>query len=39
MLPFVAECDVDWEEMEKQVPPGTPKPPAEVLAPRSLVFS
>jgi len=34
----IAERAVDWEEMKKQVPPGTPKPPADVLAPGSLVF-
>ena len=34
----IAERAVDWEEVKKQVPPGTPKPPAEVLAPGSLVF-
>jgi len=34
----VAERPIDWEEMKKQVPPGTPKPPEEVLAPGSLVF-
>ena len=34
----LAERPVDWEEMKKQVPPGTPKPPDEVLAPGSLVF-
>ena len=34
----VAERSVDWEEMKKQVPPGTPKPPDEVLQPGSLVF-
>ena len=34
----VAERPVDWEEMKKQVPPNTPKPPDEVLAPGSLVF-
>ena len=34
----VAERPVDWEELKKQVPPGTPKPPDEVLAPGSLVF-
>ena len=28
-----AERPVDWEEMKKQVPPDTPKPPDEVLAP------
>ena len=34
----VAERAVDWEELKKQVPPGTPKPPDEMLAPGSLVF-
>jgi formylglycine-generating enzyme required for sulfatase activity len=34
----VAERPVDWEELKKQVPPGTPKPPAETLDPGSLVF-
>ncbi len=34
----IAERPVDWEELKKQVPPGTPKPPDEVLAPGSLVF-
>jgi formylglycine-generating enzyme required for sulfatase activity len=34
----VAERPVDWEELKKQMPPGTPKPPGEVLAPGSLVF-
>jgi len=34
----VAERPVDWEEVKKQVPPGTPKPPPEVLQPGSLVF-
>lgn len=34
----VAERPVDWEEMKKQVPPGTPKPPDDVLQPGSLVF-
>jgi len=34
----IAERPVDWEEMKTQVPPGTPKPPADVLAPGSLVF-
>lgn len=35
----VAERPVDWEAMKLQVPPGTPKPPAEMLAPGSLVFT
>ena len=34
----VAERPVDWEELKKQAPPGTPKPPEEVLEPGSLVF-
>lgn len=33
-----AERPVDWEEIKKQVPPGTPKPPDSVLQPGSLVF-
>ncbi|MCA9298620.1 MAG: formylglycine-generating enzyme family protein, partial [Phycisphaerales bacterium] len=35
----VAERPVDWEELKKQVPPGTPKPPDEILVPGSLVFT
>lgn len=34
----VAERPVDWEELKKQVLPGTPKPPAELLQPGSMVF-
>lgn len=34
-----AERPVDWDEMKKQLPPGTPKPSAEMLQPGSLVFS
>ena len=34
----VAERPIEWEEMKKQLPPGTPKPPDEVLVPGSLVF-
>ncbi len=34
----VAERPVDWEELKKQAPPGTPKPPEEALQPGSLVF-
>ena len=33
-----AEKPVDWEELKKQVPPGTPKPDDGVLAPGALVF-
>ena len=34
-----AETEPDWEEMKKQRAPGTPKPPADVLVPGSMVFS
>ena len=34
-----AERAVDWEEIKKQVPPGTPKPPDDALLPGSLVFT
>ena len=34
----VAERPVDWEELKKQVPPGTPKPEAALLQPGSMVF-
>jgi sulfatase modifying factor 1 len=34
----VAERKVDWEELKKQVAPGTSKPPDEELEPGSLVF-
>jgi sulfatase modifying factor 1 len=34
-----AERKPVWEEMKKQLPPGTPKPPDNVLVPGSLVFS
>ncbi len=35
----VAERPVDWEEIKKQVPPGTPKPDDAMLQPGSLVFT
>jgi len=35
----IAERKVDWVEMEKQLPPGTPKPVDSLLQPGSLVFS
>lgn len=34
----VAERGIDWEEMKKQVPTGTPKPHDSILQPGSLVF-
>ena len=33
-----AEKPVNWEELKKQVPPNTPKPPEEMMGPGSLVF-
>ena len=35
----VAERTPKWEDLKKQVPPGTPKPPDEMLVPASLVFT
>lgn len=35
----VAERPVDWEQLKKQLPAGTPKPPDENLLPSSLVFN
>jgi formylglycine-generating enzyme required for sulfatase activity len=35
----IAERPVDWEELKKQVPEGTPKPADEMLQPGSLVFT
>jgi formylglycine-generating enzyme required for sulfatase activity len=34
-----AERDVDWEELKKQLPPGTRKPADSLLVAASLVFS
>ncbi len=34
----VAELDVDWEELKKQVPEGTPKPSDAMLKAGALVF-
>jgi formylglycine-generating enzyme len=34
----IAERTPDWEELKKQLPPGTPKPDASILVPASLVF-
>lgn len=33
-----AEKKPEWKELKKQLPPGTPEPPASSLAPGSLVF-
>lgn len=35
----VAERPVSWDELSRQLPPGTPKPPDERLRPGSLVFT
>lgn len=35
----IAERVPDWEQLKQQLPPGTPKPPPEVLVPGSLVFT
>ena len=34
-----AERKPDWEELKKELPPGTPKPDDSVLVPGSLVFT
>jgi len=35
----VAERKPDWEELRKQLPPGTPKPEESALVPGSMVFT
>jgi formylglycine-generating enzyme required for sulfatase activity len=35
----LAEKKPDWEDLKKQLPPGTPKPDDSLLQPGSLVFS
>jgi len=35
----IAEQDIDWEEMSKDLPPNVPKPPDSLLAAGSLVFT
>lgn len=35
----LAEKDIDWEEMKKDLPPGTPKPADSLLLAGSLVFN
>lgn len=34
-----AEQELKWEELKKQLPPGTPRPPDEMLLASSLVFT
>jgi len=35
----VAERPINWEELKKELPPGTPKPVDSVLQPGSLIFN
>jgi len=35
----VAERAINWEDMQKELPPGTPKPPDSILQPGSLLFN
>ncbi len=35
----IAERPIDWEQLKKQLPSGTPKPNHEVLLPGALVFT
>ena len=35
----VAERPIDWEEMKKELPEGTPKPADSILQPGSLIFN
>lgn len=35
----VAERPDDWEELQRHLPPGTPKPPEDVFLPGSLAFT
>ena len=34
-----ADQEPEWDELKKQLPPGTPKPPPDVLVPGSAVFT
>jgi Uncharacterized conserved protein len=34
----IAEREIEWEEMKKQLPQGTPKPHDSILQPGSLIF-
>src|SRR5208337_332052 len=34
-----AERKIDWEDLKKELPPGTPRPDDSALAPGSLVFT
>jgi len=35
----IAERQIDWDEMKKSLPPGTPKPHDSILQPGSLIFN
>ncbi|WP_452229661.1 MULTISPECIES: formylglycine-generating enzyme family protein [unclassified Lacinutrix] len=35
----IAEREIDWEEMKKELPPNTPKPHDSILQPGSLIFN
>ena len=35
----IAERQIDWNEMKKSLPPGTPKPHDSILQPGSLIFN
>ena len=35
----VEERPIDWEEMNKDLPPGTPKPHDSILKPGSFIFN
>ena len=35
----IAERQIDWEDIKKDVPPGTPKPHDSILQPGSLIFN
>ncbi len=35
----IAEREIDWEEMKKSLPAGTPKPHDSILQPGSLIFN
>jgi formylglycine-generating enzyme required for sulfatase activity len=35
----IAERPIDWEDMSKDLPPGTPKPHDSILKPGSLIFN
>lgn len=35
----IAEREIDWEEIKKQLPPNTPKPHDSILQPGSLIFN